>query len=140
MALTCFPLRSAHLMWCLQPDLHPKKLDYDCKHEIPLDIALDKSALAQCITQQDTVAVVGSAQSAILLLKYLTELHCGRIINFYLIQLNLGANRALKLQLHAGPRCLAQNTTGQFITLVQFLRCIKSLGAYLHQNNLCSRL
>ncbi len=92
---TCFPTFSAsHVV--LATGSHPKKLDYDCKHEIPLDIALDKSALAQCITQQDTVAVVGSAQSAILLLKYLTELHCGRIINFYRNPIEFGGESGLK--------------------------------------------
>jgi hypothetical protein len=75
----CFT--SSHVI--LATGSHPKKLDYDCKNEIPLDIALNKDSLAQCVNAQDTVAVVGSAQSAILLLKYLSELPVGRFINFY---------------------------------------------------------
>lgn len=75
---------------------HPKKLDYDCKTEIPLDIALDKSALANYVCHNDTVAIVGSAQSAILLLKYLSELPCGRIINFYRNPIEFGGESGLK--------------------------------------------
>jgi hypothetical protein len=62
---------------------HPRSLDYSCEHEIPLDRALNKSLLAQEITDQDTVAVVGSSHSAILILKFLSELPVKRIINFY---------------------------------------------------------
>lgn len=61
----------------------PKTLDYNCKQTIPLDIALSKTALAQEVTAEDTVAVVGSSHSAILLLKFLSELSVKRIINFY---------------------------------------------------------
>jgi len=75
---------------------HPKKLDYDCKHEIPLDIALDKSALTNYVSIKDTVAVVGSAQSAILLLKYLSELSVGRVINFYRHPIEFGGEAGLK--------------------------------------------
>lgn len=75
---------------------HPKRLDYDCKYEIPLDIALDKTALSNHITMKDTVAVVGSAQSAILLLKYLSELSVGRIINFYRHPIEFGGEAGLK--------------------------------------------
>lgn len=75
---------------------HPKKLDYDCKHEIPLDLALDKETLQKYVDAKDTVAVVGSAQSAILLLKYLTELHVGRIINFYRNPIEFGGESGLK--------------------------------------------
>ncbi len=63
---------------------HPKSLHYsECSQEIPLDVALNKEALAQYITPEDTVAVVGSAHSAVLVLKFLSELPVGRIINFY---------------------------------------------------------
>lgn len=85
---------SSHVV--LATGSHPKKLDYDCKGEIPLDIALDKSALAQCVSIQDTVAVVGSAQSAILLLKYLSEISCGRVINFYRNPIEFGGESGLK--------------------------------------------
>jgi Pyridine nucleotide-disulphide oxidoreductase len=75
----CFT--SSHVV--LATGSHPKRLDYDCVHEIPLDFALDKSCLAKQTSIEDTVAVIGSGQSAILLLKYLSELPVGRIINFY---------------------------------------------------------
>lgn len=75
---------------------HPKRLDYDCKSEIPLDIALDKSMLTNLVTPKDTVAVVGSGQSAILLLKYLSELSTGRIINFYRKSLEFDGESGLK--------------------------------------------
>jgi len=75
---------------------HPKKLDYDCKNEIPLDLALDKETLGQHVNMKDTVAVVGSAQSAILLLKYLSELSVGRIINFYRNEIEFDGESGLK--------------------------------------------
>ena len=75
---------------------HPKKLDYDCKNEIPLDLALDKETLSRQVSLKDTVAVVGSAQSAILLLKYLSELPVGRIINFYRNEIEFDGESGLK--------------------------------------------
>ena len=75
---------------------HPKKLDYDCCNEIPLDIALDKETLRCNVDNQDTVAVVGSAQSAILLLKYLSEMCVGRIINFYRNPIEFDGESGLK--------------------------------------------
>jgi hypothetical protein len=62
---------------------HPRSLNYACEHEIPLDIALDKKELAQQVHGDDTIAVVGSAHSAVLIMKFLSELPVGRIINFY---------------------------------------------------------
>ncbi len=63
---------------------HPRTLNYSTDAlQIPLDLALDKTLLAENITAHDSVAVVGSAHSAILILKYLTELPIKRIINFY---------------------------------------------------------
>lgn len=62
---------------------HPRSLNYDCKNEIPLDIALDAAELAQQVSTEDSIAVVGSAHSAILILKFLSELKVNRIINFY---------------------------------------------------------
>lgn len=75
---------------------HPKKLDYDCKNEIPLDLALDKETLREYVCLNDTVAVVGSAQSAILLLKYLSELPVGRILNFYRNEIEFDGESGLK--------------------------------------------
>lgn len=77
---------------------HSKRLDYDCKNEIPLDVALDKPTLASQISLKDTVAVVGSGQSAILLLKHLSEIQCGRIINFYRNAIEFGGESGLKGQ------------------------------------------
>ena len=62
---------------------HPKRLDYDCKQDIPLDLALDKNVLEQAVNEEDTVGVIGSGQSAILLLKHLSEINVGRVINFW---------------------------------------------------------
>ncbi|MBI2775181.1 FAD/NAD(P)-binding protein [Candidatus Dependentiae bacterium] len=62
---------------------HPKEFDYPVAHKIPLDLALNKSFLAQHVRSTDTIAVVGSAHSAMLILKFLSELPVGRIVNFY---------------------------------------------------------
>lgn len=63
---------------------HPRTLDYSCNAvQVSLDIALDKTLLAEQLNPQDSVAVVGSSHSAILILKYLSELPVKRIINFY---------------------------------------------------------
>jgi len=61
----------------------PKTLSYTSYDPIPLDTALDKNKLAEVITADDSVAVVGGAHSAILVLKNLSELPTKRIINFY---------------------------------------------------------
>lgn len=67
---------------------HPRTPDYSAHTSsdttiIPLDVALDKSLLAQETQPQDAIAVVGSAHSAILILKHLSEIPVKRIINFY---------------------------------------------------------
>lgn len=62
---------------------HPRPLHYACGSEIPLDCALDKTQLAQQIAPQDSIAVVGSAHSAVLVMKALSELNVTRIINLY---------------------------------------------------------
>lgn len=64
---------------------HPKMpaiacIDNKC---IPLDQALDKSTLAKYLEPNDTIAVIGSAHSALLITRYLTELNVKEIINFY---------------------------------------------------------
>lgn len=61
----------------------PRSLDYPCEHEIPLDLALSKDVLADHVQHDDCIAVIGSSHSAILILKFLTELNVKRIINFY---------------------------------------------------------
>jgi len=65
---------------------HPRKMNFDNYNdlkEISLVDALDKSKLETIITAKDTVAVIGSAHSAILILKHLSELNVDKIINFY---------------------------------------------------------
>lgn len=61
---------------------HPKTLDYDLP-SIPLDLALDKDKLATFIDQDDCIAVFGGMHSAMLVLKYLTEIGVKKIYNFY---------------------------------------------------------
>lgn len=62
----------------------PKTLNYDHNAEvIPLDYALNKDILKEVIREHDTVAVFGSAHSAILILKYLCDMPHKKIYNFY---------------------------------------------------------
>lgn len=61
----------------------PKTMTYEGIAQIPLDQALDKAILATHVTDQDCVAVIGSGHSAILILKYLTELSVNRIVQFF---------------------------------------------------------
>jgi hypothetical protein len=61
----------------------PIKLDYPVSKEIPLDVALQEAHIGDYFTQDDTVAVVGSAHSAVLAMKFLYQAGCPRIINFY---------------------------------------------------------
>lgn len=60
----------------------PKRLQYDLP-EIPLDVALDKEKLAACISPDDAIAVFGGMHSALLVLKFITELSVKKIVNFY---------------------------------------------------------
>lgn len=62
---------------------HPKTLDYKTQQVIPLDIALSPENLRELIAPTDTVAVIGDAHSAILLLKFLSEMPVKHIYNFY---------------------------------------------------------
>lgn len=64
---------------------HPKTLQYKTQQIIPLDVALDPNNLRDIVTKDDTVAVVGDAHSAVLLLKFLSELPVPvkHIYNFY---------------------------------------------------------
>ncbi len=62
---------------------HPRELNYPIKNKIPLDIALNKTMLVQHVKNTDSIAVIGSAHSAILIMKYLSELKVREIINFY---------------------------------------------------------
>ncbi len=61
----------------------PRVLNYECNTMIPLDIALDRFLLQKHVQENDSIAVVGSAHSAILILKFLSELNVARILNFY---------------------------------------------------------
>jgi pyruvate/2-oxoglutarate dehydrogenase complex dihydrolipoamide dehydrogenase (E3) component len=68
---------------------HPISLNYTIPiSEIPLDTAIDPYELAQLVFPYDRVAVIGSGQSAILLLKFLTEMGVRHIINLYTISLD----------------------------------------------------
>lgn len=62
---------------------HPQTLNYPCKDEIPLDLALDKTTLTKLVDRDDTIALIGGSHSAILILKYLYELGTNRIVNFF---------------------------------------------------------
>lgn len=74
-------VRSDHVV--LATGSHPRELNYEGRPQIPLDVALDKNLLAQHLKPTDRVAVIGSAHSALLIVKYLTELPVAGIINFY---------------------------------------------------------
>lgn len=50
---------------------------------IPLDYALNLEILKKIITEKDTVALFGGSHSAILILKYLSEMPVKQIFNFY---------------------------------------------------------
>ncbi len=50
---------------------------------IPLDYALNPEILRMIVKQGDSIAVFGSAHSAILILKYLSEIKVQNIYNFY---------------------------------------------------------
>jgi hypothetical protein len=64
---------------------HPRTLDYGQNKIVALDVALNPHALAQVMSADDVVGVVGSAHSAILAMKFLCELATPvqRIINLY---------------------------------------------------------
>lgn len=62
---------------------HPKVLDYECGNIIPLDIALDPYQLKNLVKPEDNILVVGSSHSAILILKYLSQIPVRKIINLY---------------------------------------------------------
>lgn len=62
---------------------HPKRFQHEDIEEIPSDIALDAFKLKNYITPDDTVMVIGSAHSALLIVKYLYDMGVKRIINIY---------------------------------------------------------
>lgn len=62
---------------------HPKVLQYGNSNIIPLDIAIDFNKLRNIVLPNDSVLVVGSSHSAILILKYLSELNVKAIFNLY---------------------------------------------------------
>jgi hypothetical protein len=67
---------------------HPISLNYATPiEEIPLDTAIDRYELARLVVPTDRVAIIGSGQSAVLLLKFLTELGVSQITNFYTLSL-----------------------------------------------------
>lgn len=74
-------LSSNHVI--LATGSHPKVLPYGQDKVLPLDTVLDPDNLAQLVHDQDIVGIVGSSHSAILLLKYLSEIPVKHIYNFY---------------------------------------------------------
>lgn len=74
-------IKSSHVV--LATGSHPRELNYEGVPHIPFDVAIDKSTLATHVTPEDTIGVIGSAHSALLIVRHLTELPVGRIINFY---------------------------------------------------------
>lgn len=62
---------------------HPRVLHYESQKIVPLDLALDKDTLRTLIKPDDVVGVIGSAHSAILLLKFLSEMPVKHIYNLY---------------------------------------------------------
>jgi len=63
---------------------YPRSLHYDAvEQEIPFDLAINKCTLASIVQPTDTIAVIGGAHSAVLIMKFLSELPIARIINFY---------------------------------------------------------
>ena len=61
----------------------PKRFNYPEIKEIPLDFALDFSTLKTLVSSQDTVIVVGSLHSALLIVKYLSEIPVKKVINIF---------------------------------------------------------
>lgn len=51
--------------------------------EIPLSVALDMKKLAAAVKSDDTVAVVGSAHSAVIAMMFLSELSVKQVVHFY---------------------------------------------------------
>jgi hypothetical protein len=62
---------------------YPRRLDYNSPEEIPLDIALDEDKLKKLVSPDDSIMVIGSAHSAMLILKYLSDIPIKKIINIY---------------------------------------------------------
>lgn len=59
------------------------KLENENQKTISLDIALDKNKLEKLVDNNDKIAVFGGAHSAVLVLKYLSEMNVNKINNFY---------------------------------------------------------
>lgn len=74
-------LKAGHVV--LATGSHPRELDYGISNVIPLDQALDKNILGAHVAPSETIGVVGSSHSAVLVIKYLYELNSKKIINFY---------------------------------------------------------
>lgn len=124
---------AAHVV--LATGSHPRSLHYD-KQEIPLDSALDKPTLANNVTPDDTIGVIGSAQSAILLLKYLSELPVARVINFYKhhIDLTHPENGLLGMTAEWAKNVLAVTPPGN---LIRVYNCPETIQAWLP---ICSKV
>ncbi|TAL66444.1 MAG: pyridine nucleotide-disulfide oxidoreductase [Legionella sp.] len=61
----------------------PSTLAYPNVNLIPFETAIDQAKLADVVDKNHTYAVFGSSHSAVIILRYLTELNVKKIINFY---------------------------------------------------------
>lgn len=61
----------------------PRVLEYESSKVIPLDLALNPQNLEDLTHKEDVVGVVGSSHSAVLILKFLSELPITHIYNLY---------------------------------------------------------
>lgn len=62
---------------------HPKTMSLDDIEEIPLDLALDQAIFNAAINPNDSILVIGSAHSALHILRYLSNKPVKKIINLY---------------------------------------------------------
>lgn len=61
----------------------PSSLNYPGVSVIPFEIAIDKDKLAAMLDRKQTYAVFGSSHSALIILRYLSDLGVKKVINFY---------------------------------------------------------
>jgi hypothetical protein len=62
---------------------HPKQTMFTGVETLDLDYSLDKNKLASLVNENDSVGVIGSAHSALLVVRFLSEIGVKSIYNFY---------------------------------------------------------
>lgn len=62
---------------------HPKTMSLDAIEEIPLDLALNQTTFTTLINPDDSILVIGSAHSALHILRYLSNMPVKRVVNLY---------------------------------------------------------